>query len=126
MELDFIENINDFGESVVRLYNFNKSEAIKFRNLIIKTILKNKKKLDLSIIDYIEPRNCNLILGLSPTDEGIISADNKTFYCILTVEGYLSMVKLLGPFCEKETKGYAYLYDVDTPIDFLFSPAGTW
>lgn len=126
MELDFIDNINDFGENIVRLYNFDKSQAIKFRELIKDTILTKKKKLDLSKIDFIECRNCNLILGLFKTDEGIFTQDKKAFYCALTIENYEAMLKLLQPFCEKETKGHQYLYDIDNPTDFLFSPAGTW
>ena len=126
MELDYIENINEFGENVVRLYNFDKGQVIKFRELIKDTIVTRKQKLDLSQVDFIEKRNCNLILGLFKTDEGILTKDNKTFYCVLTLESYNTMLKLLKPFCEKETKGYQYLYDIDNPTDFLFSPAGTW
>ena len=37
MELDFINNVNEFDESVVRLYNFNREEAILFRDLIQNT-----------------------------------------------------------------------------------------
>ena len=126
MKLDYIGNINEFGENLLRLYNFDKSQSIKFRDLIIDTIINRKQKLDLSKVDFIEARNCNLILGLFKTDEGILSVDNKTFYCALTLEGYINMLKLLEPFCKKETKGYQYLYDIDNPTDFLFSPAGTW
>ena len=81
MQLDFIDNINEYGENVVRLYNFDKYEAIKFRDLIKDTIVKRKQKLVLSQVDFIEIRNCNLILGLFKTDEGIFSVDHKTFYC---------------------------------------------
>jgi hypothetical protein len=126
MELDYIEDINEFGENVVRLYNFDKCQAVKFRELIKDTIVNRKQKLDLSQVDFIEKRNCNLILGLFKTDDGILSNDNKTFYCALTLESYKNMLKLLEPFCEKETKAYQYLYDIDNPTDFLFSPAGTW
>jgi hypothetical protein len=126
MELDFIEDINEFGENVVRLYNFDKCQGIKFRELIKDTIVNRKQKLDLSQVDFIQIRNCNLILGLFKTDEGILSNDNKTFYCALTLESYNNILKLLEPFCEKETKGYQYLYDIDNPTDFLFSPTGTW
>ncbi len=126
MELDYIENINEFGDNVVRLYNFDKSQAIKFRELIKDIIVNRKQKLDLSQVGFIENRNCNLILGLFKTNEGILSSDNKTFYCALTLESYHTMLKLLESFCEKETKGYQYLYDIDNPTDFLFSPAGTW
>jgi|TARA_B110000879_G_scaffold72872_1_gene101852 hypothetical protein len=126
MELDYIENVNEFGENVVRLYNFDKYQAIKFRELIKDQLVTRKQKLDLSEVDFIENRNCNLILGLFETDEGIISDDNKTFYCALTLDSYKIMLELLEPFCKKETKGYKYLYEIDNPTDFLFSPAGTW
>jgi hypothetical protein len=126
MELDYIANINEFGENVVRLYNFDKAQAIKFKALVEDTIINRKLRLDLSQVDFIQIRNCNLILGLFKTDEGMLSSDNKTFYCALTLESYTTMLKLLQPFCERETKGYQYLYDVDNPTDFLFSPAGTW
>ena len=86
MELDYIENINEYGENVVSLYNFDKAQAIKFRDLIKDTILIRKHKLDLSHVDFIERRNCNLILGLFKTDEGILSKDNNTFYCMLTIK----------------------------------------
>ena len=126
MELDYIPNINEYGENVIRLYNFDKSQAIQFRDLIQEAIINKKQKLDLSKVDFIEPRNCNLILGIYESDEGILSADNVTFYCALTLAGFETMVRLLEPFCNKETKGFGYLYDIDNPIDFLFSPAGSW
>ncbi len=126
MKLDFIDNINEFGENVVRLYDFDKEESIKLRDLIINTIVKKKQRLDLYKVDFIENRNCNLILGLFKTDEGILSSDNETFYCALTIDNYLNMLKLMEPFCLNNTKGYQYLYDIDNPTDFLFSPAGTW
>jgi hypothetical protein len=125
MELDFIDNINEYGENVVRLYNFDRYEAIKFRDLIKDTIVERKQKLVLSRVDFIETRNCNIILGLYKTDEGIFSVDDKTFYCALTLEGYNNLLKLIEPFCNKDTKGYQYLYDIDNPTDFLFAPAGT-
>jgi hypothetical protein len=126
VELDYNDNINEFGENVVRLYNFDKTQATKFRALIEETIISRKEKLDLSKIDFIETRNCNLILGAFRVDEGILTEDNKTFYCVLTIKSYENMLKLLDPFCKKNTKSHQYLYDIDNPTDFLFSPAGSW
>jgi hypothetical protein len=126
MKLDYIPNINEYGENVVRLYEFDKAEAIKFRNMIQETILINYEQLDLSLVDFIEARNCNLILRISDLDEGIITSDQETFFCDLTIDGYEKMISLLEPFCKKETKGYQWLYDVDNQTDFLFSPGGTW
>ena len=126
MELDYIENVNGLEENVVRLYNFDKAEAIKFRDLIKDVIIDKKKRLDLSEVDFIVPRNCNLLFGLFNSDEGILTKDNETFFCILTMESFVNMVKLLEPFCQKESRGYQYLYDVDTPTDLLFSPTASW
>ncbi|MCF6308466.1 MAG: hypothetical protein L3J09_10980 [Flavobacteriaceae bacterium] len=126
MKLDYIDNINEYGENVVRLYSFDKEEAVNFRDLILHTIIERKQRLDLSKIDFIESRNCNLILGIFKTDEGILSSDNKTFHCALTLNNYMNMLKLMEPFCLNNTKGHQYLYDIDNPTDFLFSPAGTW
>ncbi|MCH3881694.1 hypothetical protein [Tenacibaculum aquimarinum] len=126
MELDYIENVNGLDENIVRLYNFKKAEAILFRDLIIDTIINKRQKLDLSQVDFISPRNCNLILGLFKSDEGILTQDNKNFFCILTLEGFENMVKLLESFCIKETRSYQYLYDIDNPTDFLFSPSASW
>jgi len=148
MELDYIENINGLDENVVRLYNFNKSEAIQFRGLLKDTIIDKRKKLDLSEVDFITPRNCNLIFGLFTSDEGILTKDNETrncnlifglftsdegiltkdnetFFCILTLEGFTNMVKLITPFCNKESKGFQYLYDIDNPTELLFSPSAS-
>lgn len=125
MELDYIDNFNGLNENIVRLYNFNKAEAILFRDLLLDTLIDKKQKLDLAEIDFITPRNCNLIFGLFKSDEGILTKDNETFFCILTHDGFKKMITLLEPFCKKESKGYQYLYDIDNPTDLLFCPTAT-
>ncbi len=126
MKLDYISNYNKYGDHVVRLYDFDTVHANKFRNSIQHTVITNKQSLDLATIDFIERRNCQLVLRIAETDEGIVTADNINFFCDLTPAGYEQMVSLLEPFCKKATKGYQWLYDIDNPTDFLFSPAGTW
>jgi hypothetical protein len=126
MELDYIENVNGLDENVVRLYNFDMAESIKFRALIKDVIIDKKKRLDLSEVDFITPRNCNLLFGLFNSDEGILTKDNETFFCALTMESYVNMITLLEPFCKKESRGFQYLYDVDSPTDLLFSPTASW
>ena len=48
MKLDYIDNVNEYGDNIVRLYDFDKSHAEKFRQTIQDTIILNKKDLDLS------------------------------------------------------------------------------
>lgn len=125
MKLDYTGAINEYGDNMVRLYDFGKSEATLFRNIVKQSLLNDQTDLDLSTIEFIELRNCNLILRLAEVDEGIRTLDNIHFFCDLTTEGYEKMMATLEPFTKRETKGYQYLYDVDSLTDFLFSPGGS-
>ncbi len=124
MKLEFLDNVNEYGDQVVRLYNFDKAEAIRFSDAIQNTVIDSNSSLDLNTLDFIEHINCKLILHHSETDEGILTMDNKTFFCDLTLDGYKNMIQLIKPFCLKESKSFAMLYDLDTQVDFLFSPYG--
>lgn len=125
MKLDFVPQINKYGENLVRLYDFSSKEARKFKELIEQVILQEGLPLNLAEVDFIESRNCLLTLRLSLEDEGISTEDNFDFVCDLTAEGYEKMVKLIEPFAKQDRKGFQWLYDADTPTDFLFSPRGT-
>jgi len=125
MHLDYINDVNEFGESIVRLYGFGMAESQKFKALLTAWITNPESILDLSTIPFITCRNCNVIMVIRDEDEGMLTNDYQTFYCKLTLEGYQNLIALLEPFCMKETLGYQWLYDIDNPIDFLFSPAGT-
>ncbi|MDY0104198.1 MAG: hypothetical protein RBS07_14790 [Lentimicrobium sp.] len=126
MQLDYIDKINEDGDNIVRLYDFNSAEAVKFRKIVLQTLVLDKKLLELSTIDFIVARNCKLTLRISLEDEGITTSDKIQFFCDLTIPGYERIIALLEQFSNKETKGYQFLYDIDSQTDFLFSPAGTW
>ncbi len=89
-------------------------------------VIDKEERLDLSQINFIKARNCNLILVPFRNDEGIVTKDTETFFCALTKETYSKMLDLIEPFCKKNAKSHQFLYDIDNPIDFLFAPAGTW
>ncbi|MBA3971926.1 MAG: hypothetical protein H0X46_07240 [Bacteroidetes bacterium] len=125
MKLEFLKDINEYGDHVVRLYNFDSAEALKFQIAIQETIVGKGQSLDLTTLDFIEHINCKLILHISDTDEGILSMDQKTFFCDITMEGYVNMIRLIEPYCTKETKSFTMLYDLDTEVDFVFSPYGS-
>jgi len=110
----------------MRLYEFDKAQAIQFRDALQQTILQQKQSLDVNALPFVQARNCNLLLQLSDEDEGIIQVAKFDFNCKLTYHSYEKMIAILAPFCLKETKGYQWLYDVDNLTDFLFSPGGTW
>lgn len=123
MKLEFLDSINEYGDHIVKLYDFDKEEASKFRQAIQETIINSNRPLDLNSLEFIQPVNCKLILHISDTDEGVFSIDNKTFFCDLTIEGYKEMLRLIEPYCNKNTRSFQMLYDLDTEIDLLFSPS---
>ena len=126
MQLDFVENINAYGDNIIRLYDFNSIEAQKFIKIFEHSILKDKTQLNLAAIDFIEARNCSLSLRITDEDFGIISDDNKIFYCDMTLKSYKQMLLLMKPYGLKDIKAHQFLYDVDSLTDFLFSPVGSW
>ena len=121
MKLEFLENINEYNEHAIRLYGFDSSQAKEFSQTIDHLIAHNENPIDLSTLNFIESINCKLTLRVADGDEGISTIDNLNFFCDLTINNYKNIVHLLEPFCRKESNGYQWLYDIDTPIDFLFS-----
>ncbi len=133
MKIEFLDDLSDGGwfphadpNQLIRLYDFDTFQAENLRQAIRKIIIGSNKEINLATLDFIYPVNCNLNLRISDSDKGIAKSDNKIFICDLTIEKYREMIILMEPFCIKETNGYQWLYDLDTPIDFLFSPGGSW
>ncbi len=84
----------------------------------------NNITFQLSQVNFIKSKNCTLSFSICNTDEGIVTENNIDFNCQLTLAGYTQLLQNIEPFCQKETKGYKYLYDIDSSIDLLFSPSG--
>ena len=121
MKLEFLYEINEFNEHAVRLSNFDSRQAKAFQKAIQTVIIENKNPLYVHELDFIESINCSFTMRIDYEDLGIVDVEGKHFYCDLTLESYKKMIQLIEQFCNKESKGYQWLYDVDTPIDLLFS-----
>jgi hypothetical protein len=133
MKLEFLDDVTDGGKYVnvvskrlIRLYDFDKHQALSLKEVIEKELLDRQKEISLSSLNSVEPLNCNLTLKLSSIDRGITMAKNGDFECYLTDAAYKEMTSLIEPFCIKEATGHQWLYEIDCPIDLLFSAGGTW
>lgn len=126
MTLDYLANINNYGDHLIRLYNFNMAEAAAFYEVFKKTVIEQKQVLDLSEILFIDRSGINLKIRIFPNDEGVRTNDGNTFFCDMSYESLKQMLVLIEPFTKKETRTYQYLYDLDIETDFVFSPEGTW
>ncbi len=136
MKLEYLHDLSELeehddmdleSERLVRLYEFNQAQAEQLHAAITQTILTEKRSLQLAELDFIVCENCTLTLRIIDEDLGIHTSNNTIFYCDLTLAAYQKMLQLIAPFCGKKSYGYQWLYDdLDNPIDFLFSPRGTW
>ena len=126
MTLDYIDNINAFGENIIRLYDFDMGQADRFRESVQQNLIENNKSIEITTLDFIQGRNCSLTLRLSVEDFGIHTSNKIHFFCDMSSKAYEQLIALVLPFCTKKSIGHQFLYDIDTPTDFLFSPGGTW
>lgn len=143
MKLEYIKDINGYDEHAIRLSDFDSAQANKFRDVINGLIAANtnqthvkvlpvgedlgeapKTPVELTSHDFIELLNIKLTLRVAEEDLGITTTDYVDFFCDLTIDSYKNIAMLLEPFCRKESRGYQWLYDIDTPIGFLFSAGG--
>ena len=63
MRLDYIENTDEYGDDMVRLYDFKREESIKFKQFVQDFLDSGVKQIDITEVEFIEPRNCNLLFS---------------------------------------------------------------
>lgn len=120
MKIEFLPNVNGHKEHVIRIFDFDMAQATLFYNTIQELITEGAS-IHLADLDFIEPVNCNLSLRVAGYDQGILSDDDHHFFCKMSVAGYEGMMKIIEPYCHKQSRSFSWLYDLDTPIDLLFS-----
>ena len=121
---DFKDNLNEYGDNMIRLFDFNMKEAQALQNSLSEIVIKQKRTLEIDKLEFVEPQNCTLSLIISGEDFGITSKNKEHFICELTVESYKKIVSYIEPFCRKESKAYKMLYDIDSLTDFILIPSG--
>ncbi len=133
MKLEYLKDLSGdekfaevLTEQLIRLYDFDKTQATELKQAITQLIITPNIPLDLSTLTFIECVNCNLVMRVSQSDEGITTRDRRVFFCDLTIDGYQNILTLLEPFCNNNRKSYQWLYEIDNPIEFLCSPSGGW
>ena len=127
MKLEYLTQINAYNDSLIRLYDFDVVQAAKLQTQISQKIIHNKIELDLSQLDFIESINCNLVFRLTDRDLGISTKDSHVFFCDLTLKRFEEMILIIEPFTKETKNGHSnWLYDLNIPIELLFSADGEW
>jgi hypothetical protein len=121
-----LEDTNHPDDAIIRIFSFNSTEVSKLIDELSKFI-DSKKILDFSKLEFIERINCNLIFEIGNEDIGIISKDKWNYICKLKKDTFVEMIEKISPFIDKCKDGtFQFLYDLNNPIELVFSPNGTW
>ena len=112
---------------LIRLYAFDQSEVLRFKDLISTLSLGKATNVSLHEQSWIDPVDgCKLEMSLGKRDRGIKQVDPSRFECVLTEEGWTDVAFLLEPFCAKELPtGYQWLEERGQ-VSLLISPSGSW
>lgn len=121
MKLEFIADVSD---PLVRLYDFDAEGAKLFHAALRNWLEPGDGVLEVSELKFVTAVNCTLSLEIGE-ERGIVAEDEGRFRCELPKKSYVAMLALIGPFL-RESNGYQWLYDLNSGIEFLFSPKGNW
>ena len=137
MKLEYLDDLTDNGKypsanpnKLIRLYDFNKTEAKQLIDMIHSNLIIGQVPFNLSAVDFIKSINCSLKFQIDDKDYGIeIPSSGNNFICRLTVQTFKEMIGYMEVFARETNSldGYNWLYDPpDNKIDLLFSPGGSW
>ena len=129
MKIEHLTNTNSVHskDSILRIFDFDSPEACHFRDVLSKLASGGISEIDLSDLPFVTSIDgCRLILKVGTRDKGVIHFSSTIFECILTRLTWDNAEGLVEPFCGGNLSGYQWLYDLNTDIQFLFSPSGDW
>jgi hypothetical protein len=114
-------------DSILRIFDFDSSEACQFRGVLSKLASGAISEINLSDLPFVTSiGGCRLILKAGTRDKGVIHVSTTIFECTLTRLTWDNAEGLVEPFCGENLSGYQWLYNMDTDIQLLFSPNGDW
>jgi hypothetical protein len=130
MKIEYLTKINPDHpkDSILRIFDFNSSEACEFRNILSRLADGSSSETDMNSLPFVTSvANCRLVLKVGSKNKGLISLPNNAFECILTRDTWEDAQGLVEPFCDtNDAAGYQWLYDLETDIELLFSRDGDW
>ena len=125
MKLEYLPD-GSTDHSLIRLYEFDQSEARQLRQLIESLATGDREVVALHNEAWVEPVGaCCLNLRRGNRNHGIRQSRTLRFECVLTLDGWSNVEGLLEPFCESDTSGFQWLTH-DGRVALLLSKNGKW
>lgn len=126
MKLEHLSSAPPRDEELVRLFDFGPEETNMLIAAITHWLRDSSTPLELDKLPFMSTENCTLRFLVAAHDEGIREVSPSAYDCRMTLDSFRRMLELMGPFSKGQTGSYQWLYDLGTPIEFLFSPKGSW
>lgn len=129
MKIEYLPNTDPVHpkDAIFRVFDFNSSEACQFRDILVGLSNGSVSEVHMKELPFIAVAGeCHLVLKVGSMDAGIVTRSGTDFECVLKRNTWKNAACLVEPFCEEELSGHQWLYDLDTDIEFLFSPSGDW
>ena len=109
MKIDYLTNTNPTHpkESILRIFDFDSTQACQFRDLLSKLARGAISEINLSDLPFVTSIDgCRLILKAATRDKGVIHVSTTIFECILTRLTWDNAEGLVEPFCAENLSGY--------------------
>ena len=111
---------------LIRLYEFNRSEAKQLRRLVKSLVNGDNERIALQNEMWVEPiGGCSLDLRVGTRNDGVREEQPLRFECVLTRAGWSTVEGLLEPFSESDCFGFQWL-TTDGGTHLLISANGQW
>jgi hypothetical protein len=122
VKLDYLKDGSD-GCPLVRLYEFDSSDARRLRQTFEELADGTLDRADLDVVESIDGTRLTFIR--SARDRGVVETIARHFEVALTSDGWRQAAEFVSPFCDGGF-GYQWLTPQTRGIQLLLSKDGTW
>src|SRR5262245_60334050 len=120
MKLDYLKE-GSADCPLVRLYEFDRSEARRLHQTFERMADGKMERLDLDGVQSVDGTQITLVR--SAQDSGVIETSSQRFEVVLSAEGWRQAADLVEPFCDGGF-GYQWLTPQTNGIQWLLSKVG--
>lgn len=128
MNISLIKEYNSdhLEDQIVCLNDFDNKDIEELGKVFLKVC--NGQTIILSEQYFIKIADCKLILSLSIDNVGLKELSENCYNCFLSKSEYWKIINEIALFAQTgyDENTYLWLYDINTPIDFLLSKNCKW
>ena len=129
MKLDRVEDINEYHDSVIRIWDFSRDDLAALVDAFSEIVSGATSQLELRTRTRLENVDgTQLIIAVSDVDKGVVTGEQPDiFWCRLTSHTWMQNITSIQHLMENDfTRGYHWLHNCNVPYELLLSFSGKW